>query len=550
MLFQIGLALAWLAAQLPPGKSAAGELGIIGAEAPDLAILTHGDTPGKISDFRNKWVFLQLGTTWLPNSEAMTLVGSNLRESLEGRPFEFVQIFDEPAITDAELYRFTQFAGVAAVMDSSRHRNFFRGRRLPTWCLIDPDGVVRAAGGVMSPERIRKALRKAWGGDPQMAGAPIEATPGQRKGEEMLELYDGRDLSPVAQAAENILREDPTNELALRFLLHAELWTKGFARATQDFAARTKGMQLSDGTRLYEFLCRLGASDDSSTRDELETWAKKYPGSRFLKCTNLLYQKLPDQLTPEEKNLLKIAWRQPKAGSVKTFLGLVHQWAGNAASAEQLIRANARRGTVGQLALAHHLNRLGRSAEARKLLGISDGVAAEPSDRTVAWERMLAHTVLLDWPGASHASQHYQKLRPEKVQGVLIGWLAASISGDKNLAHKRREEALAIIEAQPRYSAANTLLKEHREPSVRDLTDIQDLHVRFDTALLFVLLDLDDKGKPARALQRAQRAFSVGAWPYDIFNTLRSLDLLRAGALGECSGNLLADPRDRMGPTG
>jgi hypothetical protein len=69
---------------------------------------------------------------------------------------------------------------------------------------------------------------------------------------------------------------------------------------------------------------------------------------------------------------------------------------------------------------------------------------------------------------------------------------------------------------------AAKLLDAGREPAVRDFTDIGDLNVRFDTALLFVMLDWEDKTNPGPALRRAQLAFKPGVWAYDAFNKIRS----------------------------
>jgi hypothetical protein len=355
-----------------------------------------------------------------------------------------------------------------------------------------------------------------------MANAPLAPSRIQALGEKMLQIYDDANPQPMADLAETILQSDPTNELALRFLLHSLVRTKGYASANKLLAQKTSGMSLLDGTKIYMTSCRLAESDRTGIRDELRAWCEKYPESRYLRCLNLLTQKLPGELTPDEKGLLKSAWRQPRAWNIKLYSGFVEQWDGHPEKAQKNFEEERGRGIVGQLALADNLKRLGHTDEADSLVKHRH-LNPEKTNPTEAWEQMLACTVLLDLVEASKFAHAYQKLRPEKAQGYLIGWLAARLSGNDSQAHELRSSSLELMQGSERYLVAKQLLEAQKLPSVTDLTNIEDISIRFDTALLFVMLDWEDKPLPLPSLKTAQLAFWPGNWPYDILNKLRSV---------------------------
>lgn len=332
----------------------------------------------------------------------------------------------------------------------------------------------------------------------------------------------------MADLAESILQEDPGNELAMRFLLHAVIRTKGYTEGNKLLAEKSSGRTLTDCTKFYISDCRVTDSDLTKDRGELLQLAAKYPQSQYLRCIELPFVKLPEELTAGEREILFSAWRHPRSWNTKLFWGFFHQWEGQQKRAEKYLNNERGRGIIGQLALADQINRLGRAEEARALLRGRPGLTPENANPTEAWEQMHANTVLMDWKAAADYARQYQKLRPEKVQGFLLEWLLASRSGDDERADALRKQSLDLIRSGNRYEVAAKLLDAGREPVVSDFTDIGDLNVRFDTALLFVLLDTEDKTNPGPALKRAQLAFKPGVWAYDVFNKLRSLEIQKS----------------------
>jgi hypothetical protein len=70
---------------------------------------------------------------------------------------------------------------------------------------------------------------------------------------------------------------------------------------------------------------------------------------------------------------------------------------------------------------------------------------------------------------------------------------------------------------------AADLLEKNKLPGVDDLTLIGDLNVRFDTALLFVLLEWEKSPASAlKLLSAIQPAFEPMDWPYVVLEQLRT----------------------------
>ena len=160
-------------------------------------------------------------------------------------------MFDDPSVWDGELFGFTQFAGLSAVAGRKKDLAFYYTRRPPAWYLLDPKGIVRAAGGTPSPDSLRLALSHAWENDPALKDASIAATTLQEKGEKMVRIDVEKNPQAMADMAESILQDDPGNELAFRFLLHATHYTKGETHANKLLAKKTSGRNLADCTQIF-----------------------------------------------------------------------------------------------------------------------------------------------------------------------------------------------------------------------------------------------------------------------------------------------------------
>jgi len=70
----------------------------LGRGAPDFAFFTSEGKIRRVSDFRGKWLLLQLGASWCAPSEFTAATFSRIRRALEGRPFEFIEVYSEATL--------------------------------------------------------------------------------------------------------------------------------------------------------------------------------------------------------------------------------------------------------------------------------------------------------------------------------------------------------------------------------------------------------------------------------------------------------------------
>ncbi|MFZ4774218.1 MAG: hypothetical protein ACOYM3_02575 [Terrimicrobiaceae bacterium] len=508
----------------------------VGNIAPEIDLITGKDTTTKLTSLRGKWVLLQCGGAWHRNSQATGQVFAHIRKALDGKPFESVEIFDDPTYLDMELFSFRTPAGLRALVARQRDLGILRPSRLPAWYLLDPDGVVKAAGGLKEPAELRKEIGDILSRDPAFPDFPRSPTPEEAALEKMIFLYVRHKNAEAEACAKEILETDPSNEVALQFLLFSSIWTKTYSGGNKLLATHLQSFQPSDRMLIFQALYRYIEEDNAENRAAIRKFALKYPSSRYLRCVLLMFDKLPENLTREEEDLLVTANNTALDETVEVFRGFVLQSEGLLGQAEALFRKIRAPERLGLLPLVANLKRQGREAEAEALISFPAGVSPENADALNAWKKMHTVCVMQDWEAAAAYAQRYQVVRPEKAQGFLIGWLAAKILGQRDAAADLREQSLKLIKSSDRYRVAANLLEKNKLPGVDDLTHLGDLNVRFDTALLFVLLEWEKGSGAAHSLLSAiQPAFKPMEWPYAVLEQLRAVSLPRDAGIDNSS---------------
>jgi len=494
----------------------------IGQTAQDLAFKVEDGRTLRISDFRGKWLLIMFGSTASPRAEVTSGTCSHIREALEGYPFEFVQIFDSPSALDARLFNFSQFHGLVAVPAETSSR-----RQIPrsTWMLVDPDGAIRAAGNYHSRDEMRSRLSAAWAGDSRMPQKPLEATDRQKRMESVLANLRAGRREEVRAATRQILAEDPGDELALRSLLQAGLFLDGYSETNKEIAARVEGLRLSDETWRYILLSRLMDSDRSENRDLFAELFERYPESRHLRCIDRMLNSLPDEAGPEELVLFEEASETTMRYANRAFRAFALQWAGRLREAEAVFRQTDFQDPLQCLGLADTLHRLGNKAA-------TDAMARRFADKPMdelslreAWVLMHLAFVTGDDERTAELAGRYSALRAEKPQGPLIAWLLELLAGKADTTHAGR--VLQRIAEDGRYARLRAIDEKGGTPTTRDLTDLADDIVRFDTALYFICKHWADATVRDRCLASAQRAFLSDNWAYAVLNNIRWR--LRAG---------------------
>jgi len=140
---------------------------------------------------------------------------------------------------------------------------------------------------------------------------------------------------------------------------------------------------------------------------------------------------------------------------------------------------------------------------------------------------MHADCVRQDWKDAAKYAERYQEVRPEKAQGLLVEWLTSITLDQKDLAAALHKQSLNLVKSSEKYRVAADFLKNNKQPTAGDLTPIDDLNFRFDTALLFVLLAWENGGRDGaiKMLAALQPAFKPSEWPYAVLEQLRTFTL-------------------------
>lgn len=516
---------------LVPLSGAAVERGAartIGNVAPEIELITGNTTTLKFSSLRGKWVILQCGGAWHRKSQATGQVFAHIRRALEGKPFEFVEIFDDPTYLDMQLFSFRTPAGIRAMVAKKRDLDFFRTARLPAWYLLDPTGMVRAAGGLSDPSALRREIGGILSRDPAFRKGSLDPSPDEASLEKMMFLYINREYAQGETAAEKILESDPGNEVALQYLHFCASWTKGYPGAGKLLADHLKTIQPSDRMRIYQALYRFIEADTAESRGQIRKLAGQYPQSRYLACILLMFDKLPDTLTREEEDLLETAKSTELDEVVDVFRGYVMQDQGRLERAESLFRKNRSRENLGMLPLVANLTRQGRLSEAQRIIPPTrpdlEPTNANPRD---AWLKMHTGCVLQDWEEAAKYAKRYRAVRPEKAQGLLVEWLTAKNLGQQDFVAELRNQSLEFVKSSEKYRVAAAFLENSKWPATDDLTPIKDLNFRFDTALLFVLLawEKDGRNGAIQTLAALQPAFEPSEWPYAVLEQLRTFTL-------------------------
>jgi thiol-disulfide isomerase/thioredoxin len=158
----------------------------IGRGAPDFSFTTK-DGERQVKDFRGRWLLLQFGGSWCNPSEATAEVFSRIRRGLEGKPFEFVEIYSDPSLADIELFSTTTFSGIRGIQ-SSKLPEFYESQYIPLWFLINPGGVVVEVGRFEPAADLEQKVRAKLEVDKAFAGVTWQASPKEEQMEAALTI--------------------------------------------------------------------------------------------------------------------------------------------------------------------------------------------------------------------------------------------------------------------------------------------------------------------------------------------------------------------------
>lgn len=492
----------------------------IGRGAPNFSFFTTEGKIRRVMDFRGRWLLLQFGGSWCTPSEATAEYFSRIRRALEGRPFEFVEIYDDPSLIDVELFSFTDFSGLRAVTEQKSIPKFYRVGSIPAWYLINPDGVVQAAGAFDSASGLQKIFEKNLAGAAGFEGILLEPSIREAAREEAVALpvSESKNREKQAEAWEAELAIDPNDPRAICGKARTIAWLEGYPKANQFLREKMKTMETVP-PQMKIFAIDYGLSDSAmlSAVQNLAALAEEFPLSDYLRAWNLVWTKPPESLTFEEARIVAGAVQQRGNTELKQYLAIYLAGRGKAEGATRLFDGKNESVAWNRLEEAGFLHRRGESAAALELIGPAKGTyTAATANPAQAWQEMLRFAMVEDWSQVEAFAVRYEEVRPKKIQGLLFRWLAARRMNQMEKATALREKVEAFIVGSPRYEVTRPLLE--KDPVRDDFLKIGDEHVRFDSALACVLQsesegDFDRARKIGRA---AIFAFRPPFWCYAI----------------------------------
>ncbi len=501
---------------------------IVGKSAPEIIFQTPSLRSVKLSEFRGKWVFLHYGGAWNRNSQFTGQVFAHIHRALDGKPTVLVDVFDDPTFADVDLFSFSMPAEFRVRVAKSRDSGNLRPSRLPAWYVIDPTGIVRATGGLEEPESLRKKVGGALATDPDFQNVPLAPDPSESMLERAMYLYIKRNYAKSEAEAAEILANDPHNELAIVFLHFAAAWTKGYGGAEKDIDERLpKTHKPSDRLLIHLALYRHLNHATTTTSAAIRSMADQYPESHYLECLRLYLDRLPESLTHQEQDLLVTAKNTALDESMNIYRGYVLQSQGNYGQAEALFRRMRSPKNLALLPLISNLVCQGQLKSASNVLKFPKDLTPDNAGPADAWKKMHSESVLGRWELAARYASRYRTVRPEKLQGLLVEWLAAIMQKQSSRAEELARESEEFAKSSPHYELAASFLAKNEIPSVREIGILSDGNIRFDTALFFILRQWQRVGPDAAISSSAifQPAFSAPHWQYAFINHLRMFSI-------------------------
>jgi hypothetical protein len=501
---------------------------LAGLSLPDVELtLVDSEKAEKtsLSGFRGNWLLLQFASTYDRDSESLGRLFCHVRESLEGKSIRYLRIYDDPSPSDVRLFGDPAPRSVRAIVSRQRDLGIVRPRRLPAWILADPSGKIRLVGGWDEPDAIRQRIRQVLVESQEFSGVDLSPSRLQSLVEKSAWLFKKRKYAEGLAAAEQLLAEFPVNEDGLICFTYCKNWTDGYTKAAKALEEKLRDANPDERLRLFQAMYQILDADTWSARETIHQIAGRHPESLYLRALALMFTKPPDSLAREEEDLLVTGARTPLDEMIRTFRAYVLQSAGRLEASEHLFRMTRSRENLGLLPLAANLARQGRIGEAWGAIEFESPPDSDAAGPREAWLRMHVATVLQDWKTAAAFAKRYQEVRPEKMQGILVEWLASCVGGDSR--PDLREKALALAGSSDRYATAKKLLAEGRLPGPEDIGKFSDANLRYDTALLFILLEWERNGPGAsrRLMTALLPANNVSDWGYAVIEQLRSFPL-------------------------
>ncbi len=480
----------------------------LGQTAPDFSFQASDGKTYRVSDFAGRWLLLQLGASWCPASESTAQYFSVIRKNLEGKPFEFVEIYDDLSLDDAVLHSHTDFRGIRGFAGISGAPEFYHVGYIPVWYLIDPKGVIRLDGDIADYGELQEKIAAVLKEDPRFKDIAMIPSPQDQRYLDACGLTQSRKWKEAEAAWEEVLKEDPTNAYAIAKHTRCIAWTKGYKNACKDLDDKIKALPDGGPDFLKLFLARYQLKGDGKAADGAKTFeaiGAAHPAAKYPAAELIALSKTPDQVSNQEFQNLTEASRF-YGDDLGFFCGYVLERKGRMEDAiARLSALKKNRGRSGY-PVAGVLHRIGADDQARQILFGKNPPPPETASRAMAWELSQSAALIEDWEKSAAYARRYEQDQPKRGEGPLFQMLAAMRMKQDDKAKEHRARLEQILAAN--YKSVQFLQGEG--PSRDQLMSIGDENVRMVTALsAYLFAQMDGQGGRASVI----RGNALNAYP-------------------------------------
>lgn len=461
-----------LASPETSSAASAGPAKWVGHEAPDFALATEAGPTKRLKDFRGSWVFLEFGQVNCEPSEEVAAHLSQVQLGLAAHPFVFIHAYAAPSFDDIRLAAKWPHHGLRAL--SAERPEFYDHDTVPLWFLIDPKGMVRAAGQYLTwPMTLAVLGRHLPFGAEMIAKLPPGPGPGpeEQRAAELTAEKKHKEAEPILQA---LFAAEPANARVIDALTTCTAWVRGYPAANKflrEALQKWPGDQPIPGFVRRKQIKYLRVTEPRfSTRSLIEAVQKDYPASRLLECFLLEIQKAPAELAPHEVSLLLRTSSMDDDAGMQASAAYGAEAIGNPDLAARLwpeIRLATR---LNRMALVRFLQSHGQAAEAQKIVQKEVGaVTLAETNKVRIWEAMLFHLAAANLPKAKEFAAKYCEVRPEFALGRLTRLFVALQTGDPAEIKTASDELASFATKNPAYALC-------REMQLRGAWQLDRIH--------------------------------------------------------------------------
>ena len=495
-------------------KAAAKLKAAIGQKAPDFSFSASDGKTYKVSDFSGRWLLLQIGGSWCTSSETTAQYFSFIRKDLEGKPFEFVEIYDDLSLADAVFNSLTDFHGIRAFTGMNGNPEFYEIGSIPVWYLIDPKGIIRLDGQYEEPQVLRDDILRVLKEDPRFAGISPTISPEDQRYLAAVSLTQERPWKEAATAWDEVLKDNPSNPFAIAKHARCIAWTQGYKNALKDLDEKFKAFPqgLPDLLKFFQATYQLkGNSKSDEGAKTLASLQASHPESKYLSAGILTLTKTPDELSNQEFQQLGLTTRFYGEFDIPYFYGYALERHGKIEEAAASLSGGKRNTGRDAYPLAGLLHRVGVDDQAKAMLFGANPPTPESANKAMAWELAMSAALLEDWNLSSAYAQRYEQHQPKRGEGPLYQLLAAIRQSQPEKAKEIRARLEQILTAN--YKSAPLIQGD--APTRDQLMAIGDENARMVTALsAFLFAQMDGQTDKAAKIRRS----ALNAWQAHSYN--------------------------------